>query len=421
MFPSFQTAREETEQMESVLCCPECPYWCRHPSIFHDHFLRHQPFPIYKCSGCDVRRRCRQSINSHIDQEKKVDEHHRSAEIILTEPIPEDRYATFRRMMTVNKTDNSGWTNHSRAAKRGSAVLQEEASQDVSRSSDSPGSPPAETEPFSKSEPPLKQKEDPLMIIPDDLHTCDWDEEETKCCRKIRQIEKDLEAAQRMLHCERKEVDHPTNATAAVNQEKLESLKKRVEVMNGKVEAADEDLQNLVEKKVEVEKKLKIVTGKKMRAEIAVRTLQSNILKLRLKLFESEQNNTVGVMVKEAEEKLKQFEADEKLAEADLEELKQEAENLDEELEEAQESRNGAFQVHRILLAELKQLEPASPSPQDRENHQSDRIKLEVREKLRSYVRLEERRARITYMSIIAKAHKKEKNLLETFGIDQPE
>lgn len=91
-----------------VLHCPECLYWNRFTSAFHEHLMTHRSDAAFLCSECAYKTNQRNRITKHIRELREAGQH-RCAEVLLIHPIPEDEYASYRRMAFVKSNVVSGW------------------------------------------------------------------------------------------------------------------------------------------------------------------------------------------------------------------------------------------------------------------------------------------------------------------------
>jgi hypothetical protein len=72
--------------------------------------MTHLSDSTFRCSECAYKSNQRNRITKHIRELREAGQHS-SAEVLLIHPIPEDEYASYRRMTLVQSDVVSGWRN----------------------------------------------------------------------------------------------------------------------------------------------------------------------------------------------------------------------------------------------------------------------------------------------------------------------
>lgn len=77
--------------------CPKCLYSSEVLRNFHEHFIKHETEPAFRCSYGDFSSKYRSKLNRHIRLKKLVEKDHGDAKAIMIFPIPEHQYAVYLR------------------------------------------------------------------------------------------------------------------------------------------------------------------------------------------------------------------------------------------------------------------------------------------------------------------------------------
>lgn len=382
--PSRSSDPEEAE----VFRCPKCSYWARRVHTFHDHYLSsHNPAELpFRCSACGMLSKYRARSDVHIRQlaVEGKDPNHIGARTLAVRPVPDDEYAACLRMEYVPADVPYGWIDDSSSSSSSDSEEEEEKGLAVVKVETPPGSP------------------NKVMRM-DQQQKC-LEEEEARCRKRISQLGEAIHAAYESLN----EAKKKTTASREV-----QAVQSRVEVMKEKVRAAQEEVDSALAKKEDIRTRMKEAVSFKVRAEIAVRTHQCRALQIRLSALEARDDPDRQLKAEEelAEVELNVRNAEEEVdrAEGVLQSLRQEADGLEMEVEEAEESRNGASQVMRMVQSELSSLLD-SPSTSTR---MVEELKGGARKLIREYAEQEEHLVKIIYLRTLAGIRKKEEDWME--------
>lgn len=144
-------------------------------------------------------------------------------------------------------------------------------------------------------------------------------------------------------------------------RQKINRMRAKQEKTKERDELSQSDLLKLKERKGVVIKLITKLNGKKIEAELQVRTQQCRELKLSLDMYDPEQQETGKNTEELAEIKKLVSELEDKLAliSKEIANLKEENEDLDRQIKDTEESHAGAAQLFEILQSELsvKELE----------------------------------------------------------------
>ena len=172
------------------------------------------------------------------------------------------------------------------------------------------------------------------------------------------------------------------------------------------VKSMEQEIESLSSLKLYTEKKMKEVTGAKMRAEYELRSLQCEVLSLQLAVQETIDPVEVEKKLADAEEKTKCAEKDLERKVAELESFKNEYATLIEKSEQAEEVLAGASQVLLALEVELKVMEESGE-----ENHTTN---YTTQEQIKDCMMLEKRLLKIIYLKSLSKMCQQEKIWLDS-------
>jgi len=216
------------------------------------------------------------------------------------------------------------------------------------------------------------------------------DLDENGCEEAIATTKKSIEDSYRIINGLQKDF---TGQAAISRGEKIKTMRSRVDMIKEKVRIGTEEVNKLFSECQEVQKKLAEAETQKVKAELAVRMVQCDALQLQLKIMESAGSEEAAKSFAEANEKVRQSQLEVERTVKDVDSIRIQNETLSEQLEEAEESRNGASQVLETLENELRALESVAYP-----NARIAELRSEIDEMIRKKMRLEVDLVKITYL-----------------------
>ena len=226
---------------------------------------------------------------------------------------------------------------------------------------------------------------------------------EEECRAKMSQVEKDIQAAYRLMS----KVQEEQQKTLQVR-----SLQMHIDATKEKVRQGAEEVAQLTTQKEIVRKRLAEASKQEVQSLIALRMIECKVLHFQLQVIESKQTEEDRQVQKMAEEKAQRAAVDAECAEALAGSLKDEHDNLAETLNAALESHNGTSDGLSILQAELDTLQQSvalRPKSQAEELLKSSGIERLIR----NYGELEKALARIAYLKTMVSVSLKEREWLK--------
>jgi len=122
--------------------------------------------------------------------------------------------------------------------------------------------------------------------------------------------------------------------------------------MEERARIAEEEVKEISSKKVDVQRKIDEIEGRRALIEFNLRTQQCNLLEMGLSALEAEEEPS-EMLMKPLEEKVKYLEGGMDVLDIELKALKEEEKSLAQDVEEAQSSHFAIVQVLNALQFEL--------------------------------------------------------------------